>query len=260
MQYEHKTKPWIVLTIGMAAVIALLIIARFMMGYDEVSNYLEDIAGAITVIVLSVVTYEEWEGHRERKRYKASELMGINRVKDEVFRLLYQYAFVLNFRWDTKSEAMRVIDKMTGSNKFSRVATELHTKTAKHIYQEDASIRSTLFYKAREALDNPSLSKQTYRDADELITQTEKAIEQIDLVIAIYAHALTPETHKWALGVREALSQSITGKLSLLSIRLGAASSNGNKSLRDHDRAGLAHLITELIDVGVSADQLSVGM
>jgi hypothetical protein len=236
-------------------VASLLFFARLHLHNHVLSNYLEDIAGAITVIVLSVATYEKWENRHELGRSRASQNMGIRRVKDEVFQLLYEYAFVLNLRWNPNSEAMRGIDSLVSGSEFSHAATELHAKTAKHISQKEVTIRSTLFATSRQALSDIQLSKQTYGEMDELITQAERSLDRIDMALAIYGYSFTPETHEWALSVRESLSRCIVGKLPILSIHLSSISGSVNSKLRSTDREGISEIVSELVEVGIRADK-----
>jgi hypothetical protein len=88
--------------------VGLLVTAQLLGGH-VLSNYFVDIAAAVTVIILSVLTYEERERGLERGRYEPSEEVGIVRIKAEVSQLLYQYAFVLNLRGDSESEAMQTL-------------------------------------------------------------------------------------------------------------------------------------------------------
>lgn len=237
--------------IGSVFVVVLLIAAHLIeANYHLLSFYLEDVAGAVTTILISVLTYDEWERRRERKRYRPSEKMGITRIRDEMFQLLYQYAFVLNLRWDKNSDAVRTVEEVTADKDFAKHAPELHAKTAKHISQEDPRLKNNLFTVSRKALASPELSKQTYRDINELISQTESAIREIDLTIATYGYSFTPEVHKWALDVRESLSQSITGQMPLLAIRLCAVSKVVDNKIKKSDRAGVEELIKKLVKVG----------
>jgi hypothetical protein len=89
MQSESKIANWPILLLGIILVATLLAGANIVVDNHVLSNYMEDIAGAITVIILSVMTYDEWERQRERGRYQPSEQMGVRRVKDEIFQLLY---------------------------------------------------------------------------------------------------------------------------------------------------------------------------
>ncbi len=249
------------LILGMAIIVAVLVsillYCAHLYVYNHVlSNYLEDIAGAITVIVLSVATYEEWERRDELARSKTARDMGVRRIKDEVFQLLYEYAFVLNVRLDPNSETMKIIDSLTSENGFSRATTELHAKTAKHISQEDVTISSKLFAITRQALSDIQLSEQTYGDMNELIGQAESALEKIDRALAIYGNSFTPEVHEWALDVRENLSRCIVGKLPLLSIHLSAISGSVSTKLRLADQKGISELVSELIEVGIKTDKI----
>jgi hypothetical protein len=166
---------------------------------------------------------------------------------------------VLTLRWDPNSEAMKTIEKATVDIEFSHAATEFHARTAKHISQENPKIKDNLLEISKQALAKPRLDKQTYSDVNQLLIQTEQAIAQVDMAIAIYGNSFTPETHKWALDVREALSQCITGRISILSIRLCAASKDTQEILRATDRVGIAKLTGDLIRVGMRTDEPTYG-
>jgi hypothetical protein len=115
-----------------------------------------------------------------------------------------------------------------------------------------------LFDNSREALNKPALNKLSYGEANELIVQTERTIQQLDTAISTYGYSMTPEVHKWALDVREKLSQAITGKETILSIRLGAASKQPGSKLSKDDQRGLEKILDELVKVGFEAKNVKV--
>lgn len=258
MQREMRWTNWPILLVGVVLVIGLILGAFKIENNHVMSNYLEDVAGALTLVVLSIATYDEWERRRERKRYVPPERMGVQRIKEEVSQLLYQYAFVLSLRWDPQSEAMKTVERATSNKEFSEPETELHAKSAKHIYQENPKVKRNLFRIAGAALDKPVVAKQTYRDVNELILQTERSIDQLDMAIAIYGYSFTPEVHKWALDIRENLSQTISGKLAILSIRLAAVSKDIDVPVRANDVVGIMKLIQEITAVARHANDLEV--
>jgi hypothetical protein len=250
MQHNSAWKNGPILFIGLVFAIVLLGAAHLLKAHHILTNYIEDIAGGTTTIVLSIATYDEWERRRERRRYEPPEAMGVKRIKEEVMQLLYQYAFVLTLRWDHQSEALKIVRRTTADKEFTQPETELHAKAAKHIFQEDSSSKNNLFGVSKKALAAPRLNKQTYRDVNELVIQTERAIGQVDMAIATYGYSFTPETHTWALAVRESLSQTITGQIPILSIRLAAVSKSADDKLRRSDKEGLEALIKRLLRVG----------
>jgi hypothetical protein len=258
MQREKKWDNWPILVTALALVVLALFVARiFQRSHSEIiSFYLEDLAGAITAVVLSIATYDEWERRRERKRYYPPEKMGVTRIKQEVLQLLYQYAFVLSLRWEPESHAMKVIKRSAGDKKgFSKPEVELHAKAAKYIFQEDTEVKSDVLKNVRTALEKPKFSKQKYSDINELILQTERAIGQIDMAIAIYGYSFTPEVHKWALQVREKLSQSLTNKIFILTMRLAASSKQADGKLKRSDSKGLEALTSDLLKVEKLANE-----
>jgi hypothetical protein len=248
-----KWKNWPILGIGAVLVACLLLLAHRFEHIPVLTYYLEDVAGGITVVVLSVATYDEWERRRERKRYAKPESMGVKRIQQEVFQLLYQYAFVLSMRWDPDSKEMQIVEDAMGDGEFDKSHTELHAKAAKHISQETDTKSRDLFRIATSALEAPKLTKQSYADMNDLILQTERTIQQLDMAIATYGYSFTPETHQWGLKLREQLSQAITGKIPILGIRLKAASSHGDECIKQSDADGLTQLIPALLSVGKNA-------
>jgi hypothetical protein len=255
----QHTNPWRngpILLIGLFLSVVLLWSAHMLHAHHVLTSYLVDVAGGMTTIVLSIATYDEWERRRERRRYVPPERMGIKRIKEEILQLLYQYAFVLNLRWDHQSEALQIVQRTTADKEFSQPETELHARAAKHIFQEDPKNKAKLFRVSREALKTPELAKQSYRDINELILQTERAIGQVDMAISTYGYSFTPETHTWALDIRERLSQAITGEIPILSIRLAAVSKNADDSLKKTDREGVESLISRLLAVAKKSQTL----
>jgi hypothetical protein len=255
MQREMKWKNWPVLCIGAGLVVTLLLLAHRFEDIHVLTYYLEDVAGGITTVILSVATYDEWERRRERRRYKKPENMGVRRIREEVNQLLYQYAFVLNLRENPNSKEMQIVEEVIGDGEFAASHTELHAKAAKHFSQEDPALKNKLFETASEALKSPELRKQSYRDINDLILQTERSVEQIDRAIAVYGYSFTPEVHQWALRLREQLSQTITGQIPILSIRLMAASNKGEGTLGKTEIEGVKKMLSKLLLVGEKASQ-----
>jgi len=246
-----KWKNWPVLLAGILLVLGIYTLASKLSENHSLNTYLLDVCGAMTTVILSIATYDEWERRKQRQRYLPPERMGARRVQEEVYQLIYQYAFVLTLRFDKNSAAMRTIQKATISKaEFSKPEIELKAKSAKHISQQDKSIKRDLLNLSTQALKKPQIKKQTYNDANQLILQTERCIRQVDLAIATYGYSFTPEVHKWALDVREGLSQAITGSIPVLSIRLAAASSEANKKLKPSLEDGVKGIVDELIAVG----------
>jgi hypothetical protein len=259
MQRKEKWHNWPVLLMGLILVAAIVLAATFLLSkYKAVQTYLLDLGGAITAVIISIATYDEWERRKERKRYLPPEKMGVARIQEEINQLLYQYAFVLNLRFDPSSRAMRTVSKVSHDQASTKPAAELRAKTAKHLSQTDKQIQSNLFNLSSEALKKINLPKQTNSDINQLITQTERAIRQIDLAIATYGYSFTPEIHKWALDVREAISRAVTGKLTILDIRLAAASKRGDKPLDKLARDGFSETVQELIEAGRKAKNVKV--
>jgi hypothetical protein len=95
-------------------------------------------------------------------------------------------------------------------------------------------------------LGQATVKKQTYGEVNQLIVQIERAIQQLDLSIETYGYSFTPEVHKWALDVREAISQAITGKAGVLNIRLAALAKAGSR-LDNQAIKGLEEIVDELL-------------
>jgi len=259
MQRKQKWENWPVLASGVLLVAGLFIVADTILDKHRTPHdFVVHLAGALAAIIISIATYDEWERRHERKRYLPPEKMGVRRVQEELFQLLYQYAFVLNLRFNPQSRALHTVDKATSSQRFTRSKDELKAKAAKHISQTDKQLKGDLFNVSKEALRKPKLDKQSYNDVSQLLIQTEHAIRQIDLAIATYGYSFTPEIHKWALDVREGVSQAITGKLSILSIRLAAISKNSDKLLDESTSSGFKDTVNELIAAGQKAKNVKV--
>jgi hypothetical protein len=258
MQRQMTWKNWPFLLAGILIVAGLLVLSSVFKNSHVISNYLADLGGAISAIILSIATYDEYERRRQRKRYLPPERMGARRIRDEVYQLMFQYAFVVNLRYNPKSPSRQAVDKTAAGKRFTKPGTELHAKAAKHISLEDPKVKSNLFDNSREALNKPALKKLSYGEANELIVQTERTIQQLDTAISAYGYSMTPEVHKWALDVREKLSQAITGKETILSIRLGAASKRPGSKLSKDDQRGLEKILDELVKVGFEAKNVKV--
>jgi hypothetical protein len=87
--------------------------------------------------------------------------------------------------------------------------------------------------------------------------QTERTIDQLDLAIETYGYSFTPEVHKGTLDVREMVSQAITGKIQVLTIRLAAVSNLSGKTLNDETANGLNKVIDELIAAATKANNIN---
>jgi hypothetical protein len=255
MQREMKWKNWPVLCSGALLVVCLLLLAHHFENIHVLTYYLEDVAGGITTVILSVATYDEWERRRERRRYEKPEQMGIRRIREEINQLLYQYAFVLNLREQPDSKEMKIVEEVIGDGEFNKSHTELHAKAAKHFSQEDPALKNNLYETASKALKNPQLAEQSYRDINDLVLQTERSVEQVDMAIAVYGYSFTPEVHQWALRLREQLSQTITGQIPILSVRLMAASSRGDSPIGKTEKDGVRQMLKNLLAVGEQASQ-----
>jgi hypothetical protein len=249
MQREQKWKNWPVLLGGLVLIVLFLLLSHKFRSNKTITNYLADIAGALTAVIISIATYDEWERRQQRKRYLPPEKMGVKRVQEEISQLLYQYAFVLSLRFDPNSKAMRTVRAATGAKSESDKpsAKELKAQTAKHISQSFSNGDTNLYSLSRQALAKPRFKKQTYSEANQLIAQTERTIQQLDLSIETYGYSFTPEIHKWALDLREAVSRAITGKIAVLSIRLEAASKNADKKINDLAAEGLSEIVDQLL-------------
>jgi UDP-N-acetylglucosamine transferase subunit ALG13 len=259
MQREQKWHNWPILVLGLLIVAGLVCTADFVLSrHKAVQTYLLDMGGAITAIVLSIATYDEWERRKQRQRYLPPEKMGVARIQEEISQLLYQYAFVLSLRFDPASRAMRTVRKVSRRQQYIKPEAELRAKAAKHLSQSEKLIKSDLFNLAAEALKKIDLGKQTNSEVNQLILQTERSIRQIDLAISTYGYSFTPEIHKWALDVREAISHAITGKLAILDIRLAAASRRSDKPLDKLARDSFGETVEELIDAGRQAKNAKV--
>jgi SHS2 domain-containing protein len=256
MQRQMKWENWPVLALGIGLVVLLVFIAHLFKADKVFSNYFADLAGAISAVIISIATYDEWERRQERKRYYPPEKMGVKRLKDEVFQLMYQYAFVLNLRWNAQSQAMKKIKATVAGSEFTKTKTDVQAKAAKHISQEDEKLKSNLFKLSKEVLKKPQINKQAYEDIYQLILQTERSIGQIDLALSTYGYSFTPEVHKWALDVREALSQTITGEIPILSIRLAATSKKSGNKLSHSDIIGVKEMLDKLVEVGKLAEKM----
>src|SRR5439155_15782499 len=106
--------------------------------------------------------------------------MGIKTIQESINDLLFQFAYMLNLRFDPKSRAVQEIaealdDKHTDVLKNS----EANARASKHIARSVPEINKKLLKLSVKALDNLKLDKQTYNDAHEMIIQTEKAIKDI---------------------------------------------------------------------------------
>lgn len=248
MQREQKWKNWPVLLGGLILIVLVLLLSHKFQSNKIITNYLADIAGALTAVIISIATYDEWERRQQRQRYLPPEKMGVKRVQEEISQLLYQYAFVLSLRFDPNSKAMRTVRAATGVKKgHSKPPSELKAQAAKHISQSFSNGDNNLYSLSRQALAKPQFKKQTYGEINQLIVQTERAIQQLDLSIETYGYSFTPEVHKWALDLREAISQAITGKIAVLSIRLEAASKNAEHKIDSLAAEGLSEIVDQLI-------------
>jgi frataxin-like iron-binding protein CyaY len=259
MQREHKLENWPVLLMAILLVIVIVSLADFALsGHKPVQTYAMDVAGAITAVVISIVTYDEWERRRERRRYLPPEKMGVARIQEETNQLLYQYAFMLNLRFHPQSKALRSVNKAASQGHFEKPKSELRAKSAKYIAQSQKSINHNLLSLSRHALKKAEINKQTVSDANQLILQTERAIQQIDLAVATYGYSFTPEIHKWALEVRETISQALTDKIAVFNIRLAAITNNRDKPLDKQARAGFLEVVNELLAAGLKAKNIKV--
>jgi hypothetical protein len=259
MQRQHKWSNWPVLLMGIFLVTGLICLADFVLSsHKAVQTYILDLAGAISAVIISIATYDEWERRRERERYLPPEKMGVARIQEEIYQLLYQYAFVLNLRFNPSSKAMRTVQRVAHQKEFDKPEAELKAKAAKHISQADKSVSNNLFQLSAQALRKPSLAEQTFADANQLLLQTERALQQLDLAISTYGYSFTPEVHKWALDVREMTSQAITGKIPVLSIRLAASSKIAGNKLDKLASSGLQEIVDELIKAGRKAKRVKL--
>jgi hypothetical protein len=262
MQRENKWQNWPVLLGGVVLVVLILILAQMIKSHQTISNYLADVAGALTVVVISIATYDEWERRRERERYREPEQMGVRRIQDEVFQLLYQFAFFLNLRFNPSSYAMETVKKSSHRRDESKELLEsdpqLKAKAAKQIAVSEEKINKNLQKLALQALKKPEYKEQTYSEASELISQIQGSISQIDIAIATYGYSFTPEVHKWALEIRESLSQTITNESPIISIRLASRSKHSQDKLDDREVMSLTHIVEELINCGQLTEKVSV--
>jgi hypothetical protein len=259
MQRDNKWKNWPVLVGGVVVAGGLILAASTVFKNNQtLTTYLLDLAGALTAVIISIATYDEWERRQERKRYLPPERKGVARIQEEIFQLMYQYAFVLNLRFNPKSQAMKIVEKTTKKGKLTKPGVKLKSEAGKQISQSIDHSNGDLFLLSREALKKPAFGKQSYFEANELIVQTENTIRHIDLAIATYGYSFTPEVHKWALDVREAITNAITQKIEVLGIRLAAASKNAQKPLDKNAAAGFEQTVRKIIDVGKMAQNVKV--
>jgi uncharacterized membrane protein YccC len=262
MQRENKWQNWPVLAGGIILIIICLLGAKVLEPGKILPTYLADVAGALTAVVISVGTYDEWERRRERERYKKPEEMGARRIQDEVFQLLYQFAFFLNLRFNPSSYAMETVEKSSRRQDEAKELLEsdpqLKAKAAKQIAFSDEKINKNLQKLALQALKKPDYKKQTYAEANELINQIQNSIYQVDIAIATYGYSFTPEAHKWSLDVREGLSQSITNESPIISIRLAARSQHADDKLGNREIKSLSRVVDELINCGQLAEKVSL--
>jgi hypothetical protein len=202
MQHEEKWKNWPVLLLGVVVVVAALVSAYLFRKHTVLSNYLADLGGAISAIIISIATYDEWERRQERKRYVPPEKQGLNRIKAEIGILLYQYAFILGPRLSNRLSAMENLKK--GSIR----TTDDKLKMAKQSAKSEINDSKNIFKISREALKDPQLNKLGQKDAAQLLRQIEKTVRQIDLSVATYGYSFTPEIHQKVLKLRENLDMS----------------------------------------------------
>jgi hypothetical protein len=116
MQRQMTWKNWPFLLAGILIVAGLLVLSSVFKNSHVISNYLADLGGAISAIILSIATYDEYERRRQRKRYLPPERMGARRIQDEVYQLMFQYAFVVNLRYNPKSPSRQAVDKTAAAS------------------------------------------------------------------------------------------------------------------------------------------------
>jgi hypothetical protein len=161
MQREQKWKNWPVLVSGFILILLILWHAHKFESNKTIGNYLADISGALTAVIISIATYDEWERRQQRKRYLPPEKMGVERIQEEVSQLLYLYAFVLNLRYDSNSKATRTAKAATSAKgQVKNTSPPLTTDTAKHISQSFPNGNNSLFSISCQALAKPQLKNR----------------------------------------------------------------------------------------------------
>jgi predicted unusual protein kinase regulating ubiquinone biosynthesis (AarF/ABC1/UbiB family) len=252
MHHEPKWKNWPVLLLGIILVILLLVLANILRRYRITSTYITDIAGAISAVVISIATYDEWERRQERKRYRPPEQQGLKRIKNEIAQLIFQYEFMLNGRFNTDERTMELVD----GAKNSAGRSNRQIKAAKQLAESKLETEDQPLSLSIELLKQPKIDKLSYLEAEQLLAQIEITVRRIDSSIATYGYSFTPEIHKASLALREKLEQTATGKRALLSIGLTAASSKASSKLSLAEQDSLLEITNELIRIAKQADKL----
>jgi tellurite resistance protein len=252
MQKDVKWKKWPILLLGIVLIALLLFLAQLSENKHVLSIYLSDFAGAISAIIVSIVTYEEWERRQERRRYRPPEELGLNRIKSEVEQLIYLYAFMLSDSFKAKSKALRLAD----NTKSTKGSAEKKLKIAKNVAESDIKSSPEFSKLLNESLKHPQLNNLTYKEAFKLIQQISETVRQIDVSVATYGYSFTPEVHKKVLQSRERLDNVTTSKLSVLDIRLNADSGKSGTKISKEDAFSIQEIIKELLAIGGQVEKI----
>jgi hypothetical protein len=240
MQRQAKWKHWPVLAAGVILIAALLFLSHKLQKSNVNYTYTADIGGALTAVMITIATYDEWERRQERKRYTPAEKMAVKRIQDEIYELLYDFAFFLNLRFQPRSRSA------VAAKKTRRAPDKLDARVAEQIAESEPAIRENLLATSSKALSSPSYDKQTSGEARQLIEQVEDTVEQIDLTISTYGYSFTPELHKWALDLREKLSQTVVGKPPVLDLRFTPGNKEAKKLTKAESKA-LSEIVKEVL-------------
>jgi hypothetical protein len=257
MERESKWQNWPVLIIGVLAIGILLFISSKTHAHEAIHIYVTDFAAALTTVALSIGVYNEWERRQERKRYAHPQRMGIKRIQESVYDVLYQFAFMFSIRFDKNSLAGKDLKKTKSTSKHSDL--KVKTKVAAHLARSDPKIHENLFQISENALREPEISRQNYEESEELIKRVDESVKNIDIALATYGYSFTPEVHKWALNIRESLSQTLTGNLSILSIQLAASEKIKHNKISPEDAETLKQITDALLKIGESTKKAPAG-
>jgi hypothetical protein len=69
MQHKGKWNNWPILLIGLGLISILIFLSYKLEEHRILSTYTVDLASALSAIIISIATYDEWERRQERKRY-----------------------------------------------------------------------------------------------------------------------------------------------------------------------------------------------
>jgi heme/copper-type cytochrome/quinol oxidase subunit 2 len=250
MQHQVKWKNWPVLLLGVVFVLVLIFLAHKSEKHFTATMYLTDVASAITAIIISIATYDEWERRQERKRYKPPENLGLKRVKNEVFQLLYIYAFI----FDDGFRSMAQVTKIVKNSKVNPLHKKL--QIAKRLSESELTTSEARFKHSIKALKAVRLKSLVYKEAFEVVKQTEETVRRLDIIVATYGYSFMPEIHNQVLMLREKLNNALADNLHLIAIRFNASSPKAGTKLSKLEITTMQKLVDEIISIGELAHNL----